>query len=73
MKKLSGEQVLINRPKKIICKVGKYDISVSSDNDLEDMTAFDDFCSEFRMVLMAMVGSTNKPKTVPTVGHEAMS
>lgn len=66
--------MLINRPRRTICKVGSYDIIVASDNQLEDGTKFDNFCQEFKMVLMAVVGAAKKgPQVVPTVAHPEVS
>lgn len=52
--------MLVRKPRRVICKVGTYDITVSSDNDLENGDKFDKFCQEFKMVLMSMVASTKK-------------
>lgn len=70
--------MLVHRPKTVICKVGTYDIIVSSDNTVEDEAKFHKFCQEFKAVLMMMVGQATKPTTDscavgPVVAHEGVS
>ncbi len=65
--------MLVSRPRKIICKVGNYEIIVASDNQLEDADKFDAFCQEFRMVLVAMTRAADNKKAQPTVAHEGLS
>ncbi len=73
MSKLQGGPILVNRPRKVICRVGDYSISVSSDNQLEDDAKFNAFCDEFRMVLVAMTRAAENKKAQPTVAHEGIS
>ena len=66
MTKLGGGKVIINRPRRVICKIGTYDITVSSDATLEESDKFDAFCQDFNgmlVSLLATVKSTQKPET----------
>lgn len=65
MTKLQGEPVLVHRPKRVICKVGTYDIIVSSENSLENEEKFNQFCQEFKTILMMMVGQGPKSAELP--------
>ncbi len=47
--------MLINRPKKVIARVGKYNIIVKCE-EIAEADDFNKFCDEFQSVLMAMVG-----------------
>ncbi len=65
--------MLVNRPSKVICKVGNYDIIVRSENQLEDSNKFDNFCQEFKMVLLAMTKAASNEKAQPAIAHEELS
>ena len=69
--------MLVHRPKAVICKIGTYDIIVSSDNPLEQESKFTQFCQEFKTVLMMVAGQASpavgKDKVAPIVANEGMS
>ena len=72
MTKLGGGPVLINRPRKVICKIGAYEITVSSDNTLEQSDKFDAFCQDFKGMLMALLATVKSTQKSETSESEAV-
>lgn len=69
--------MLINRPNRVVGKVGDYSIIVASDKSLEDGDKFDKFCKEFQMVMAALFNQLSKPKesidVTPVAANESVS
>ena len=70
MTKLGGGPVLVSHPKRVIARVGTFDITISSDNELENAEKFEQFCQELKAMLLMVTGIGKKKKVIETTAEE---